>query len=1363
MKKILGLDLGTTSIGWALVNEAESENEKSSIIRLGVRVNPLTTDEQQDFEKGKSITTNAARTMKRSVRRNLQRYKLRRKNLIEVLLNKGFIDESTPLYEKGNSTTFKTYEKRAAAVTEEISLEDFARVLLMINKKRGYKSSRKAKSAEEGELIDGMSVAKKLYNENITPGQLVFSLLNEGKKFIPAFYVSDLRNEFSRVWNSQKEFYPDILTDELYSELESRKKKDIYDYFIKEYKVYAAECKGKDKRYTAYRWRSEALHKQLDLSEVVYVLGEIASMIAGTSGYLGEIGDRSKDLFFTKRTVGQYLMDELKNNPNASLKKRVFYRQDYLDEFERIWEKQAEYHKELTPELKADIRDMIIFYQRRLKSQKGLVSTCELLSHEINLIVDGKNKKKKVGPKVCPKSSPLFQEFRIRQILNDVRVIDRASNVTRPLSREENCRLFEELQFKSSMKKSEVLKLLFRNYRELDLNFEQLEGNRTQTRLYEAFEDVIAMSGNGEFDFSKMSAAEIKETVSNIFTGLGFNTSCLYFDSTITDDSIYEQSMFKLWHLLYSYEGDNSKTGIEGLKKKISKLLNCDEVSSSIIAHTTFEQDYCSLSSKALRMLLPLMRDGLKYSDACSQLGLNHSSRSLTAEELNAKNYVEHLDLLPRNSLRNPVVEKILNQMINVVNQIVDTYGKPDEIRIELARNLKQNAKQRAESIQNIAKATAENNKNIEILKKDFSIAYPTKTDIIRYKLYLELKDNGFKTLYSNTYIPKDSLFNGSWDIEHIIPRGLLYDDSYSNKTLELRSVNENKGKMTAFDYMKNVGGAEKLAHYKAVVEDLYKRGSISEKKRENLLITEKQLKDGFIARDLNDTRYISRKAKEILESLVRDVVATSGEVTARLRNDWQLVDVMKELNMDKYDRLGMVKSYTGSSGNAKKCIVDWTKRNDHRHHAVDALTTAFSRREIVQHINTLHASDEPVNIYSKFYKGQKYLSPIPVDDFRSQAKWHLENILVSIKAKNKVVTKNVNKTKRKNGVLKKVQLTPRAQLHNETVYGSRIVYTTKEEKVNASFTPEQIARVCKRGFREALMRRLAENGGDPKKAFTGKMSLDKTPLYVDNAQMVQVPVKVKVVYPEIQYTIRKAVSPDLKVEKVVDKKLRELLEARIQEYGDAKAAFSNLDEHPIWLDKEHTRSLKRVTITGVSNTVALHDKRGVDGSLMFDVGKNKQPVDFVSTSGNHHVAIYRDADGNLQERVVSYFEATSCAVNDLPVVDRAYNCDKGWTFLFTMKQNEYFVFPNEETGFDPNEIDLKDKANYPLISPNLFRVQKLASKNYVFRHHLETNVEENSNLRDIAWKRIQSLPGVEGIVKVRINHIGDIVDVGEY
>ena len=97
------------------------------------------------------------------------------------------------------------------------------------------------------------------------------------------------------------------------------------------------------------------------------------------------------------------------------------------------------------------------------------------------------------------------------------------------------------------------------------------------------------------------------------------------------------------------------------------------------------------------------------------------------------------------------------------------------------------------------------------------------------------------------------------------------------------------------------------------------------------------------------------------------------------------------------------------------------------------------------------------------------------------------------------------------------------------------------------------------------------------------------------------------------------------------------------------------------------------------------------------------------------------------------------------------------------MKQNEYFVFPNPKTGFDPNEIDLTDPENYKLISPNLFRVQKVATKNYFFRHHLETTVEEKKELKDIAYKPQLGLSAIKKIVKVRINHIGEIVSVGEY
>lgn len=175
-----------------------------------------------------------------------------------------------------------------------------------------------------------------------------------------------------------------------------------------------------------------------------------------------------------------------------------------------------------------------------------------------------------------------------------------------------------------------------------------------------------------------------------------------------------------------------------------------------------------------------------------------------------------------------------------------------------------------------------------------------------------------------------------------------------------------------------------------------------------------------------------------------------------------------------------------------------------------------------------------------------------------------------------------------------------------------------------------------------------------------------------------------------------------------------------------------------------------------------LHDKCDYAGRYITDAAGRRIPTDYVSTGNNHHVAIFRDADGKLQEHIVSFMEAVARCVQGLPVVDKAYNREVGWTFLFTMKQNEYFLFPDEKSGFNPQEMDLSDPENYARISPHLFRVQKLASKNYMFRHHLETTVNEEKQLKNITWRLIQNTAALEGIVKVRINHIGEIVHVGE-
>ena len=129
---------------------------------------------------------------------------------------------------------------------------------------------------------------------------------------------------------------------------------------------------------------------------------------------------------------------------------------------------------------------------------------------------------------------------------------------------------------------------------------------------------------------------------------------------------------------------------------------------------------------------------------------------------------------------------------------------------------------------------------------------------------------------------------------------------------------------------------------------------------------------------------------------------------------------------------------------------------------------------------------------------------------------------------------------------------------------------------------------------------------------------------------------------------------------------------------------------------------------------------------------------------------------------MVSFYEAVSRKNLGLEVIDRNFKKDEGWEFLFTLKQNEYFVFPNPATGFSPEDYDLTDPANNAVISPNLYRVQVVSSGDYFFRHHLETTIEYNKKLRDIAWKRIGPSDLV-GAVKVRIDNLGRILAVGEY
>ncbi|WP_047544872.1 type II CRISPR RNA-guided endonuclease Cas9 [Psychroserpens sp. Hel_I_66] len=1386
MKRILGLDLGTTSIGWALVEESKNK-EESNIIKLGVRVNPLTVDEKINFEGGKPITTNADRTLKRGARRNLDRYQLRRDFLIHELKKQNFITENTPLTEIGKDTTHQTIALRALAARKKVSLEDLSKILLGINKKRGYKSSRKSKDENDGVAIDGMVVAKILYDNKLMPGQYVFNLLTQEKKHIPDFYPSDLKTEFDAIWTKQKEYYPEILTQILYQDLKGKNKGQTWTICSKPFQIEGIKLEGNrnEQKIKRYELRKDGLSKKLSLEHLAIVFQEINNDIKGTSGYLGKISDRSKELYIDKLTVGEYLYNQIKKNPHTSLKNQVFYRQDYLDEFEQIWNTQAEFHPELSDELKAKIRDIIIFYQRPLKSQKGLLSFCLFESWQQEYFDEVKQTKRKrtIGQRVIPKSSPLFQEFKIWQNINNLEFKyfgnpkdgsdkDAASF---KLDEEDRKLLFLEANLRGDLNETSVLKLLGLSTKEWKTNFKEgIKGNTTNEKLFNVYQEIATREGYG-IDWKENSATEILEELKAVFPSIGIDASLLEFDGTLQGNTYSKQTSYELWHLLYS-AGDDTVISEEdkliygnsdvSLKKKLHQKYGFEPVYAAMLANISFPNDYGNLSARAIRKILPYLQDGFNYYEACDKAGYNHSN-SITSEENKKRELKERLEILGKNSLRNPVVEKILNQMIHVVNQICDTYGKPDEIRIELARDLKKSAKERLETTKYINSATKINLDIAKTIQQQFGFT-PTKNDIVKYKLWNELAPRGHKSLFSDEQIKLQDLFSSKIDIEHILPKALIYDDSFSNKTLAYRHVNLKKANRTAIDFITQDKNTE-LENYIERVEGLYDKGKgpISRGKRDRLLKSAKDIKEGFIERDLRNSQYIAKKSRTMLLEVFKEVTPTTGRITDRLREDWGIINVLKELNLPKYRAIGLIEIEERKNDKKIEKIKDWTKRNDHRHHAMDALAVAFTTHNHIQYINNLNARRDETHdkhktiqnietlITQKFeddkgnYK-RKFIKPMP--KFRSEAKRHLEDILVSFKTKNKVVTRNLNKTKKDGGFNTALELTPRGQLHEATIYGKSKAPKQKPTKINKNFSIGEVQQIIHFGQRELVLKHLSQFENDPKKAFDTK-TLKNQPLAWNDEPLNEV-----LCFEDI-FTIRKDVSPGLNIDKVVDLGIREILKQRKAKHnGNEKEAFSDLDKKPIWQNKGKGIAIKRVTITGVSNAEPLHYKNDHVGEVLLDELDKKIPVDYVSLGNNHHVAIYEDDKGKLQEKVVSLYEAVERVNQNLPIIAKGYNAHLNWKFKFTMKQNEMFIFPSKE--FNLNEIDLINGINSSMISQCLFRVQSISTKDYRFRHHLETSSDNNL---DFTYQRIRSPERLRDLIKVRLNHLGQIVQIGEY
>lgn len=1254
MAKILGLDLGVTSIGWALIEE---ENDKKEILGMGSRIIPLSTDDKDEFSSGNKISKNQKRTSQRTQRKGYDRYQLRRTTLTKVLQEKGLFDET--LF---GLKPLELWGLRAKAVNEKIELKELGRVLYHLNQKRGYKSSR-----------------------------------------------SD------------------------------------------------ANLDKKDTEYVA------------------------------------EVKSRHQEIKEEGITIGQKFFIELQKDQYYRIKQQVFPREAYIEEFEAICkEQQKHYPQIITNEFIIQLRDEIIYYQRKLKSQKGLVSVCEFEGFWT------KNKDGKeifAGAKVAPKSSPLFQVCKIWESINTITLKNKKGEIFEiPLPKKQE--LFEYLDNNEKLSSTELFRILDLKKNDGWYSNKQIErgiqGNITKTQIIKVLEKTAKDTDLLMFDLTT-TTSEKEVFLIDRKTGEVIGSK----QHKIIDADIEQQPLYKLWHTIYSI------ADVEECTNALIKKFNHDKETAEKLANIDFTKyAFGNKSAKAMRKVLPYLMEGNVYSDACSYAGYNHSN-SLTKDENLKRELATQIKLLEKNSLRQPVVEKILNQMINVVNAIIEKHGKPDEIRVELARELKQSKDER-----NNASISQDANKKIneEVAKKlsDLGIR-STKRTIEKYKMIYPIrqvikKDGKVDSpqlksakihnqcIYcGESFNISEALTGNNFDVDHIIPKSLLFDDSQTNKVLVHRKCNaDDKKNKTAYDFIR-AKGEEELSSYLSRLDDWFERGILSYSKYERLKVsnedylqrkakkketeTDKKLWESFIDRQLRQTQYIARKSKEILEQVCTNVWSTSGTVTEYLRRIWGWDDVLMNLQLSKYRELGLTEwteweTNKGEQKHKKEVIKDWSKRDDHRHHAIDALVIACTKQGFIQRINNLSSEGNRKEMYDEVGKTQRgsllenYLvaqKPFTTREVEEKA----AEILISFKAGKKVATFGKRKVKKggKKEVVQSGIIVPRGALSEESVYGK---IKTLDKQKPPKYLFENSDLIIKGYIKDLVKERLAQHENDTKKAIA---SLKKEPIYL-NAEKTKL-LEYATCYKEevvIKYPLESIKAKD--TEYIIDEKIKALVKTRLAEHNDKeKEAFKT----PLYLNEEKGIKIKTVRMfTGLSSVEPV--KKDESGN---DIG-------FVKPGNNHHIAFYIDENGKKTEHGCTFWHAVERKKYELPVIiktpqevwnkidlselpqDFLNKLPKhNWTFVESLQQNEMFVLGLSKEAVD-EAIHNDDRK---LLNQYLYRVQKMSIKgngalDMTFRGHLETQINDSNDAKTSKrFYNIQSIGAFERLnpVKVRVSNLGAI------
>ena len=301
---------------------------------------------------------------------------------------------------------------------------------------------------------------------------------------------------------------------------------------------------------------------------------------------------------------------------------------------------------------------------------------------------------------------------------------------------------------------------------------------------------------------------------------------------------------------------------------------------------------FVALSLMALRKILPFMEQGQRYDEAVISAGYAHHSQ--LNQDATKTRYLPPPD---KNQIRNPVVYRALNQARKLVNAIVREYGPPAAIHIELARDLSKPFDER-KKIEREQKEFQENKlKAREDFKDQFDFD-PKGLDLHKYRLY---REQASQCAYSQKAIDPNRLFEAGYaEIDHALPYSRSYDDGQNNKVLVLIAENRNKGNRTPYEYL---GGAEDSPQWQQFEAWVLSNTLIRKAKRDRLLrknFGEDEAKE-FRERNLNDTRYICREFKRMVETHFQwhtdavgkeRCVVVSGQLTSLLRARWGLIKV---------------------------------------------------------------------------------------------------------------------------------------------------------------------------------------------------------------------------------------------------------------------------------------------------------------------------------------------------------------------------------------------------------------------------------------------------------------------------------------